>query len=102
MGRTDVLYIAELPPGADFSVLGAHLIPDHVSRFDPKVPHFSVYFPPVHRARRDAVARSDVLKSHVVPFVIEHPILRFIPYRFTFRAHTSQERPALDEPRDQI
>ena len=47
LGRTDVLYIAELPPGADFSVLGAHLIPDHVSRFDPKVRHFSRYSHPV-------------------------------------------------------
>ena len=33
-------------PGAkatDFSRFGAHLYPVHFSRFDPKVPHFSVY-----------------------------------------------------------
>ena len=31
-------------PGAkatDFSRFGAHLLPEHFSRFDPKVPHFS-------------------------------------------------------------
>ena len=31
----------------DFSRLGAHLVLDHFGRFDPKVPHFSRYYPPV-------------------------------------------------------
>ena len=37
-------------PGAkatDFSRFGAHLRPARFSRFDPKVPHFSRYFPRV-------------------------------------------------------
>jgi hypothetical protein len=39
-------------PGAKrptFSRFGAHLYPVHFSRFDPKVPHFSVYYPRVYR-----------------------------------------------------
>ena len=32
---------------ADFSRFGAHLVLDHVSRFDLKVPHFSRYDPRV-------------------------------------------------------
>ena len=35
-----------------FSVLGAHLHQVHVSRFDPKVPHFSRKFPPVAAKRK--------------------------------------------------
>ena len=38
------------PRGAvgHFSRFGAHLPQGHFSQFDPKVPHFSVYFPPVN------------------------------------------------------
>ena len=46
---------------ANFSRLGANLIPDHFSRFDPKVPHFSRKYPPVWggRARRSGAAREN-------------------------------------------
>ena len=42
------------PRGAvgHFSRFGAHLPPGHFSRFGPKVPHVSVYYPPVGSAQQ--------------------------------------------------
>ena len=47
-----------------FSRFGAHLLPEHVSQFDPKVPHFSVYYPRVfitHRGRRPSRKRKKIV-----------------------------------------
>ena len=38
-----------------FSRFGAHLLPERFSQFDPKVPHFSVYYPPVASQRNAAL-----------------------------------------------